>query len=641
MPINVLPRHLVNKIAAGEVIERPASVVKELAENALDAGATRVDIVLEDGGRKLIAISDDGAGMDHGDLSLAFVPHATSKITVEDDLFGIHTMGFRGEALASIASISHAHIRTRRKADPGGHEIDASGETVGQPRPCAAAPGTTVTVRDLFFNTPARRKFLKAAPTELSHISEQLARLALPGAPVAFSLTHNNRLTQSLPATTSTAQRVSDLFGAELAQGLLPVSPRRAGPLSVSGLVGQPGAARATARWQYFFLNGRYIRDRLLAHALREAYRGLLDPSRQPVAFIFLDIDPAEVDVNVHPTKVEVRFRDSQAVHSALLAALRETLNRSNLTPSIQLTDATSAKGTPALGDQTDDFGSSADQSHSAAPTPLPAGTLPSAELPDDERRNSLRQAMADFFRSAPQPQPRLAFPTDHPRRGADGADSLTDAAAPFFAGLPSNPSTPPATDSPARAIAPVQFHNSYIVAQTPDGLVIIDQHALHERILYNEFRDRLSAGALAGQRLLIPQTLSVSPAEAAAAQAHQPLLESLGIELESFGPSTLAIQQFPPMLTGRGVKPLEFVREILDQLADDAAADSERLLESILETMACKAAVKAGDPLSPAEIQALLERSQDTQKCSSCPHGRPTTIRLTLKDLEKQFKRT
>jgi DNA mismatch repair protein MutL len=301
MSIRVLPIHLVNKIAAGEVVERPASVVKELVENAIDAGASRIEITVEDGGQRLISVSDDGCGMNAEDAALAFSPHATSKISGEDDLFAISSLGFRGEALASIAAISHANIRTRRAADPAGSEISAAGEEIGEVRPCAAPPGTTITIRDLFFNTPARRKFMKTASTEFGHVAEQVTRLALPHPQIAFRLVHNGRETQNLPAAGSTAQRVADLFGRELADLLIPIRPR-GGTIAVAGLASPPAAARATAKWQYLFLNGRYIRDRLLSHALRESYRGLLDPQRSPVAFIFINVPPADVDVNVHPT---------------------------------------------------------------------------------------------------------------------------------------------------------------------------------------------------------------------------------------------------------------------------------------------------------------------------------------------------
>jgi len=704
--IHVLPVHLVNKIAAGEVIERPASIVKELVENSIDAHARRIDVTIEDGGMRLIAISDNGSGMGSDDLALAFVPHATSKLTGEDDLFAINTMGFRGEALASIASVSHAHIRTKKNTDasnadpqspgialPGlsapaltesengadtenvAFEIDASGETLGQVRPCAAPAGTTVTIRDLFFNTPARRKFMKSAPTELGHITEQIIRLALPHPHVAFTLTHNGRTVQNLPATTSTLQRVADVFGKELADGLIPVAARSGRGCAVQGIIGRPSAARASANWQYFFLNGRYIRDRLLSHALKEAYRGVIEPSRWPVAFVFLSLDPAEVDVNVHPTKVEVRFRDSQSIHGQLLAALRETLNRANLAPSAQFAQTGELAEPPAIADPQATAGSQA-----IAGLPVPGESLAISQTgdtsgapADDEKKHSLRQALVDFFTSIPAPQPALQFGEDARPRWAPRSDFSTGGFghaqppdAPAHASVqdaqlapPRGPDTrdpqetpaqvaPPvapapavATGSPAGQTSVFQLHNAYIIAADADGLIIIDQHALHERLVYNDLHRRLAEGPLMSQRLLIPQTVNVSPAQLSAAQDHTDLLNRLGLELEPFGPNTLAIQRLPVLLTSRGANVMAFVREVLDRLVGGGPAEAENMLEELLEMMACKAAVKAGDPLSPAEMEALLARRLDCEKGSSCPHGRPTTLKLPLKDLEKQFKRT
>jgi DNA mismatch repair protein MutL len=656
MPIRVLSPHLVNKIAAGEVIERPASVVKELVENALDAGATRIDLALEDGGRRLIAVTDNGGGMGLDDLQLAFVPHATSKLADEDGLFDIRTMGFRGEALASIASISHAHIRTRRPDDVSGYEVSAAGDEVAQPKPAAGASGTTITIRNLFFNTPARRKFLRTAATELGHCTEQLTRLALPNPRVAFTLTHNGRTLQDLPAVETTAQRAADLLGRDLADGLLRVS-RASDAIRIEGLIAPPSACRASTRWQYVFLNGRYVRDRLLSHALREAYRGLVDPSRSPVALVFLEIDPAEVDVNVHPTKIEVRFRDSQAVHAHLLAALRETLNRSNLAPTAQLQGQDDSVGQDAA-----------------------------AELPGQDK-DSLRQALADFFKKVPPTQPRFDFgPRGSTAAAAQGQGQAarqvppapvaedSDTSRPVgdsslrppltgryeptevtrqlnqpLADIAENPAAddrPQAEPSPGLSAAPqslppvFQVDNSYIVAACDDGLVVIDQHALHERLIYNDLRRRLADGRLEGQRMLIPLPVSVSAAEAAVLEDNADLLGRLGMELAPFGPGSWAVQQFPTLLESRRVEPAAFVRELLDRLADDETTDAERVLESLLEMMACKAAVKAGDPLSADEMHALLARRADAEKASSCPHGRPTTLQLTLRDLEKQFKR-
>jgi len=608
-------------------------VVKELVENALDAGATRIDVAVEDGGRRLISVTDNGSGMDQGDVALAFAPHATSKLAAEDDLFTIATMGFRGEALASIASISHAHIRTRRADDEAGYEVSASGQDSGDVRPCAAAPGTTVTVRDLFFNTPARRKFMRKANTEFGHVAEQIARLALPHPQVAFTLTHGGRETHNLPATDTTRRRVSDLFTADLADALLPVTQRGSPALSVAGLVAPPASARASTKWQYLFLNGRYIRNRSLSHALREAYRGLIAPNRCPVVFLYIDIDPVDVDVNVHPTKIEVRFRDAQLVYGTLLGALKETLNQANLAPA-------------------------------ASFDPVPA-SAPEAEAA--ERRDSLRQALADFFKSAPPPQPRFSFPEpprgpagDTDRPGATPPPPMPPASAAEDTSSTENPqsSFAKATEdtsairrrqgyggqirNPQLPVPPaVQIHNAYIVAASEDGLVIIDQHALHERLIYNDLRRRLAEGDLTGQRMLIPETLTVTPAEADLLARRAELLGRLGIETSEFGPDTAAIQRFPSLLAERGVGAADFLRELLDRLADDETTDPERMLSDVLDMLSCKAAVKAGDPLSQAEIASLLARREEAEKAWACPHGRPTTLKLTLADLEKQFHRT
>ena len=633
--IKILSPHLVNKIAAGEVIERPASVLKELIENALDAGAGRIDVVVEKGGKQLIAVTDDGAGMGPDDLSRAFVSHATSKITRDDDLFCITTMGFRGEALASIAAVSHAHIRTRRRGDEQGHEIEVAGGRMGEPRPCAAPPGTTVTVGDLFFNTPARRKFMRADSTELGHISEAVTRTALAHRSVAFTLTHNGREVLDLPAADTLTQRAAGLLGRDLVDQLLPVG--QGGDVEVSGLIGPPSAARPTTRWQYFFLNGRYIRDRLVTHALKEAYRGLIDPQRHPVALVFLVVPPEAVDVNVHPTKVEVRFRDGQSVHSHVLAALRQTLQQAELRPAVRLAEGE---------------------------------TVDPGEPVDDPRRQGLREALAEFFRSQGQPasQHRLQFPAQHdrperhqpsatpPTGGACGASSEhhrwsrdsslskpetfsppipTDAGGAHepVAGQPAPPTGPEARDA-------MQVHDTYLVAADADGIVIVDQHALHERILYDQLVRRIADGPLESQRLLLPVTLSVTPAQRGLLEEHHRLLARLGVETSDFGPDSVAVQRFPSLLDR--LDPALFLADALDQLGEgDPGIGQERLIHGLLEMMACKAAVKAGDPLTPQEITELLSRGVDLAKSTACPHGRPTQIRLTLRDLERQFKRT
>ena len=620
MAIRKLPTHLVNKIAAGEVIERPASVLKELLENALDSGASRIDIAVEDGGKKLIQVTDNGCGMTRDDVALAFAPHATSKITTEDDLFRIQTLGFRGEALASVGSISHAHIRTRQGGEEGGWEVSAEGGRSGAPSPCSAPAGTTVTVRDLFFNTPARRKFLRTTNTEFGHITEQLIRVAMPHPQVAFTLRNNSRETLNPQATDSTTSRVAELFTPDLADCLLPLAARKQ-TIGVNGLLAPPAAARASGRWQYFFLNGRYIRDRLLGHALREAFRGLLGAGRYPVAMLFIEVDPADVDVNVHPTKIEVRFRESNMVYGEVLAALRETLNKSDLSPAAVGTDLQSPP--TGLSDLTKSG---------------PAETRGLGGKGGSEREASLREALADFFKSAPPQQPRLSFPEGRSYTpAAPPADGRHAREAEDKPTTPRQMLPPP----PGRALPLMQIHNTYIVAQVEDGLIIVDQHALHERVLYNDFKRRLLDGPLTGQKMLIPQTIEVTAGEAVLLEGASDLLGRLGIELTPFGPNSFAIQQYPTVLADRSVAMDAFLRELLDRLAEEERTDEERMIEEMLSMMACKAAVKAGNPLSEAEMQDLLNAAEHAEKRASCPHGRPTTLRMTLKDLEKQFHRT
>jgi DNA mismatch repair protein MutL len=461
---------------------------------------------------------------------------------------------------------------------------------------------------------------MRTANTEFGHVADQLARLALPHPQVAFTLTRDGRQVHNLPPVQTTAARVADLFGAELADSLLPLSARR-GAVGVAGLIGPPSAARASAKWQYTFLNGRYVRDRLLAHALREAYRGLIEPARAPVAFLFIEVSPADVDVNVHPTKIEVRFRDGGRVHGELLAALRETLNRASLTP-------------PAAVD-------------AAATDQAPAG-----DDAAEQRRQSLRQALADFFKSAPPTQPRLSFP-EAPRRreaptGEARAEPRTGPGPPAAPGTLQTPAEPaaPAPPAPEAVQTPpagrtLQVHNSYILTADADGLLIIDQHALHERILYNELSRRLAGGPLTAQRLLIPETVQVTAAEVETLRDHADLLDRLGLEVAPFGPGAVAVQQFPALLAARGVPAGEFVRDLVDRLGEEQTAEPERVLDDLLALMACKAAVKAGQALSAEEIDRLLAARQAADKASACPHGRPTTIKLTLKDLQRQFHRT
>jgi len=727
--IHRLDPALVNKIAAGEVIERPASVVKELIENAIDAGATRIDVALAEGGARLIRVSDDGHGIAREDLPLAVAAHATSKLHTAEDLFRVRTMGFRGEALASIASVSHLTLRSRTAEQTEGYELTidierpacgtgfqpVSSDPVANAAPhskafienagsmpsapeirltaCAAPVGTTVEVRQLFYNVPARRKFLRQAPTELANVTEILARLALAHPHIAFSLNHNDRPVRSLPVTADRKTRIADFYGVELSQCLLPIARRERG-LTIDALIAPPAESRASSKWQYLFLNGRFITDRRIGYAIREAYRGLVEPGRYPVVFIFLTADPGDYDVNVHPTKIEVRWKDAGLVQSQVLAVLRETLLSHDLTPGFNLQRTTLGGPRPIVTDptETDDLPASpADPTHQQRARQALADYLKSVDptqsrlrfdpppFPTRNLRPSIRGTIVSPERHEQWPVMRsLPEPIESNQSAPASSDASTSSVAPLArggiqppdSGLPIgqaletasadltpradsdlNPSIPrslnPSSDVDVSTLGrldvsgsqAIQIHNTYLVAQTADGIIIVDQHALHERILYERFRERLLAGPLESQRLLIPQTLSVSPGQAQAAEQNQPLLWRLGIELNAIGPKALAVQSFPMLLAGVEIE--TFVADLLDRLAETDAAESEEThIHQALDMMACKAAVKAGDILTPEEIQTLLAQRDLVERSSNCPHGRPTTLQLTTRDLERQFKR-
>lgn len=645
--IHVLSDLLVNKIAAGEVIERPASVAKELLENSIDAGATRVDVVVEDGGKKLIRISDDGCGMGADDLALAVTPHATSKLATEDDLFRIGTMGFRGEALASIGSVSHLRLVSRLPEEASGHEIRMSGETIEGPAPTAASPGTTVEVRDLFFNVPARRKFLRTTNTEMGHLTEQLIRIGLANLHVHLTCKHNDRRVHDLPAcggqdrAQALRERIAGLFGPELAEALIAIDRRERG-LHIAGWVAPPAQTRGTAAWQYTWLNGRFIKDRFVQHAIREAYRGLLPQGRFPVVFLFLETDPAEVDVNVHPTKIEVRFRDSNLVHSQVLAALRETFLRMNLAPDLtaDTLERTSGGGsTRAFGSGSQSFGSGGGGTGGGFGGRMGGGG-PRNDPAVEAQGEAMRQQLAEFLKGLP-PSRTGGRPEAFDEAATSGGEADSSLGADRWADAASGESD--ATSGQGFAFRPLpalQIHNTYLVAESDDGLIIVDQHALHERIIYQQLVRRFAEGKLESQRLLLPETIDVTPAELACVEAHEGLFDKLGLDLQRFGPTIIAVQAVPSIFND--IDSADWVRQLLARLADQPDQDlSDEYIHELLEMMACKAAVKAGDPLTPDEVVSLLDQRTTIEKSSACPHGRPTTLRLSLRDLEKQFKRT
>lgn len=604
--INILDRNMVNLIAAGEVIERPASVVKELVENSIDAGATALMVTIEDGGRKLISISDNGNGMDADDLATAFEPHATSKVREAEDLNQIATLGFRGEALASIASVAQVRAVTRTHDSDQAHCLEIDCGDKGPVMPCSGDVGTMIQVRDLFYKTPARRKFLRTANTELGHITEQFARIALPQSHLDLTLIHNGRQLYRLSRTDSLKQRVTQLFPMLVSGGgddLIETETHEKG-IRIRALLGLPALSRTSNQFQYAFVNGRFIRDKFISHAIKEAYRGLLDANRFPVVFLFLEMPFSEYDVNVHPTKIEVRFYNSNLIHSQVLGVLRERLLGTNLNIAAQ----------------------------------LPVREMPPQDeenVSRDLRRQQIADAMSEFFKKQrpvhQQQQFDLRAESAADRRPAEYRRTTIDRSA----SLP--PVVPPILPQEGRYL---QIHDSYILEQTDEGFVIIDQHALHERMLYELMRHRLERENLESQRLLLPESFEVTEAQAGAIDSHAEMLAQLGIELTPFGPRTYAIQTFPTMLGN--VPPQEFLHDLLDLLVERGDAVAKRdLFDDILNMAACKAAIKAGQKLTDTEIRQLLADRERFETTSRCPHGRPTTIRFSLGELEKQFKRT
>lgn len=626
--IRRLPTALVNRIAAGECVERPASVVKELVENAIDAGATRIEVWLDDGGRERIEVRDDGCGMDAEDLALCVASHATSKLVGDADLFDIRTLGFRGEALPSIASVSRLMITSRVRESDVGHSLRVEGgEDATGPHPTGAGPGTTVAVRDLFYNVPARRKFLRTNATETGHVTEQLARLALPHPEVAFKLTVGARTALDLPAVPDRRRRIGDFYGQDLAEGLIEL--RREGQgVQLQGWVAPPALCRKTNKWEYVFVNGRYVRDRFVSHAVREAYRSLIQ-NEYPVAFLFLSIDPADVDVNVHPMKTEVRWRDSNFMHHFVLAAIRDKFLGTNLDRPFRVREAQQDENAERVRSAMVEFFT---QARPATDPAAYAGATPMA------RRAQTIGVEEWLGRAAPDTTSIAA-----PREGhsATGIGPMPDHVAARWDRSPRGAEAAAGAAlivaEPARGA--LQAHRTYIVVEEEAGITIIDQHALHERILYEELRARVALKPLESQRLLLPDVLTCPADRLAAIELHAETLARLGIELSIAGPGSVAVQAFPTLL--QRADRVEFVRELLDLLSEGGTrVETESVIHHVLDMAACKAAVKAGDPLTAEEIAALLARRELAERSSHCPHGRPTTLHLSLADLERQFKR-
>jgi len=639
MPIRRLSPLLVNQIAAGEVIERPASVVKECIENAIDAGATRIEVQIENGGRDLIRIADNGCGIPMDELPLAVAPHATSKIEKQEDLDAIATMGFRGEALASIASISRLSIVSRPADQSEAGTIEVEGERITGPRPCGGPPGTSIAVRNLFFNTPARRKFLKTDQTETGRVNDIVQNLALAHPTIGLTLRVDERVTLELPPGQSSRRRALDVLGTELDEQLLELSVSERG-ITLWGMIGMPEIARGTARHLRLFLNGRAINDRSIMHAIKEAYRGLIEPTRYPMVVLFLQMSPAQVDVNVHPTKAEVRFRNQGVVHGTVLSAVRRLLRDHDLTPRLDLSRAgNGSQSTLAIPPMPrPEFGSGRSADDDSGSEALAANAGGAGSFVEYFKRldpkqkgfvfSEVRQALRD---EAPE---MLTDDDTFPEssRATTGGDEWNQDASETHPALP--------IVQVARQI--MQVHSSYIVTQDEDGLLIIDQHALHERVMFEKLRQRVERGTLESQRLLMPATIEVDRGQIEQLDELTPLLERLGIEVEPIGPNAIAVHAFTSLLFERKVDPAEFLRDLLRRAEEEGLrGESEAAIHEVLDMMACKAAIKAGDRLTQEELNELLRYREQVERSSNCPHGRPTSLRLTLRDLEKQFGRT
>jgi DNA mismatch repair protein MutL len=610
MPIRLLPEVLVNQIAAGEVIERPSAVVKELVENALDAGASRIEVTIRDGGKALIAVRDDGRGMTMDELGLAVLRHATSKLP-DDDLVHIRSLGFRGEALPSIGAVARLTITSRAENNGEAWCIAINGGRVAEPQPAAQAQGTLVEVRDLFFATPARLKFLKTARAESGQVQDHLRRLAMAAPHVAFLLRDESRDLLKLPACLgleAQKDRLAAVLGREFRDNAVPLDARREG-LHLTGLIGLPTYHRATTTSQYLFVNGRAVRDRLLLGALKGGYEDMIPRGRHPAVALFLDVDPEAVDVNVHPAKAEVRFRDNAAVRGLLVAGVRQALDAAGFRAASTVSTATLGAFRPG-GGSNGGSGNRAALAHLFAPP-----------YRNDYPAQAVAEQAAAF--QAPQPVP--------------GSPLAVAAATPGAAELPPDRGIPP--EGFPLGAARAQVHGTYIVAQTGDGVVIVDQHAAHERLVLERMKKALAQGNVARQALLLPEVVELEPAAAdrLADRSHE--LAELGLVIEAFGHGAVVVRETPALLGHTDCAGL--VRDLADELATwETTHGLRERLDAVCGTMACHGSVRAGRSLNMAEMNALLREMEVTPHSGQCNHGRPTYVELKLSDIERLFAR-
>ncbi|APU28735.1 DNA mismatch repair protein MutL [Ectopseudomonas alcaliphila JAB1] len=618
--IHLLSPRLANQIAAGEVVERPASVAKELLENSLDSGARRIDVDVEQGGVKLLKVRDDGGGIAPDDLPLALARHATSKIRELEDLEAVLSMGFRGEALASISSVSRLTLTSRTADADQAWQVETEGRDM-EPRvqPAAHPVGTSVEVRDLFFNTPARRKFLRAEKTEFDHLQEVIKRLALARFDVAFHLRHNGKTVFALHEAgdeVSRARRVASVCGPAFLEQALPIEIERGG-LRLWGWVGLPTFSRSQADLQYFYVNGRMVRDKLVAHAVRQAYRDVLFNGRHPTFVLFLEIDPSTVDVNVHPTKHEVRFRDSRMVHDFLYGTLHRALADVRPEDQVAAPAAISPMARPS-GLAAGEFGPQGEMGLAASILETPAPSLQPA----------WRGSGAGYQQPAGNP-------------GVSAGEAQA-AYREYFSPLPSAQaqSMPQEQgDIPPLGYAVAQLKGVYILAENAQGLVVVDMHAAHERITYERLKHAMASEGLRGQPLLVPESIALSQREADCAEEHGEWFQRLGFELQRLGEETVAIRQIPALL--KQAEATQLVRDVLADLLEYGTSDRiQAHLNELLATMACHGAVRANRRLTIPEMNALLRDMEQTERSGQCNHGRPTWTQLSMDQLDKLFMR-
>ncbi|AWY42484.1 DNA mismatch repair endonuclease MutL [Pseudomonas putida] len=624
--IELLSPRLANQIAAGEVVERPASVIKELLENSLDSGAKRIDVDVEQGGVKLLRVRDDGSGISADDLPLALARHATSKIRNLEDLEQVMSLGFRGEALASISSVARLTLTSRTREADQAWQVETEGREMSpRVQPAAHPVGTSVEVRDLFFNTPARRKFLKTEKTEFDHLQEVIRRLALARFDVAFHLRHNGKTILSLHEArddAARARRVAAICGPGFLEQALPIEIERNG-LHLWGWVGLPTFNRSQADLQYFFVNGRAVRDKLVAHAVRQAYRDVLFNGRHPTFVLFFEVDPTGVDVNVHPTKHEVRFREGRMVHDFLYGTLHRALG--DVRPDDQLAAPVATAIVRPTGLEAGEFGPQGEMS-------LAANALLEQPQAQPSFNTSSGSGSGGSYQYQYTPRPQSAVPA------AEAQAAYRE----FYAPLPeANATALPAGqgDIPPLGYALAQLKGIYILSENAQGLVLVDMHAAHERIMYERLKVAMASEGLSGQPLLVPESLAVSQREADCAEEHVAWFQRLGFELQRLGPETLAIRQIPALL--KQAEANRLVGDVLADLMEYGTSDRiQAHLNELLGTMACHGAVRANRRLAIPEMNALLRDMENTERSGQCNHGRPTWTQLGLDDLDKLFLR-